>query len=81
MIPVPSRRWLTAAAGLSLVALTGLVWQDALTALLLLDAAWVAAFALDAALGRNIFGLLPQGSGRINWRSAITEVQMLLGKP
>ncbi|MEO7743674.1 MAG: hypothetical protein ABIR98_12105 [Usitatibacter sp.] len=33
--------------------------------------------ALDAALGRNIFGLLPQGEGRINWRSAITETQMV----
>ena len=32
---------------------------------------------LDAALGRNIFGLLPQGQGRINWHSAITEAQMV----
>lgn len=32
---------------------------------------------LDEALGRNIFGLLPQGKGRINWRSAITEAQMV----
>lgn len=33
--------------------------------------------SLDAALDRNIFGLLPRGSGKFNWRSAITEVQML----
>jgi hypothetical protein len=32
---------------------------------------------LDDALGRNVFGLLPHGRGRINWPSAITEVQML----
>jgi hypothetical protein len=32
---------------------------------------------LEEALGRNVFGLLPQGTGRINWRSAITETQML----
>ena len=34
--------------------------------------------ALEAALGRNIFGLLPRGSGRINWPSILTEAQMLL---
>ena len=33
---------------------------------------------LDEALGRNIFGLLPRGSGRINWPSLITEAQMVL---
>lgn len=33
--------------------------------------------SLDDALDRNIFGLLPKGSGKLNWRSAITEVQML----
>lgn len=33
--------------------------------------------ALDAAVGRNVFGLLPRGEGRINWGSAITETQML----
>ena len=33
--------------------------------------------SLDVALDRNIFGLLPRGSGKLNWRSAITEVQML----
>ncbi len=33
---------------------------------------------LDAALGRDLFGLLPRGGGRINWRSALTEAQMLL---
>lgn len=32
---------------------------------------------LDEALGRNVFGLLPRGRGRINWPAAITEVQML----
>jgi len=34
--------------------------------------------ALPDALGRNVFGLLPEGGGRINWRGAITEAQMLL---
>ncbi|MGE5095189.1 MAG: hypothetical protein ACM3SO_08615 [Betaproteobacteria bacterium] len=32
---------------------------------------------LESALGRNVFGLLPRGRGRINWATAITEVQML----
>ncbi|HYC38561.1 MAG TPA: hypothetical protein VEC19_19195 [Usitatibacter sp.] len=32
---------------------------------------------LDDALGRNVFGMLPRGGGRINWPSALTEVQML----
>src|SRR4051812_47797979 len=32
---------------------------------------------LPDALGRNVFGLLPKGSGKVNWPSAITEVQML----
>ena len=35
---------------------------------------------LTAALGRNVFGLLPKGSGRINWQGAITEVQMLFAQ-
>ena len=33
--------------------------------------------SLEDALGRNVFGLLPRGSGRVNWPSAITEVQMV----
>ncbi len=33
---------------------------------------------LDEAIGRNVFGLLPKGAGRINWGSAITEAQMVL---
>ena len=33
---------------------------------------------LVAAIGRNVFGLLPQGRGRVNWASAITEAQMLM---
>ena len=33
---------------------------------------------LDEARGRNAFGLLPSGSGRINWASALTEAQMVL---
>jgi hypothetical protein len=33
--------------------------------------------SLPDALDRNIFGLLPRGAGKFNWRSAITEVQML----
>ena len=34
---------------------------------------------LARALRRDIFGLLPAGGRRINWRSAITEAQMVLG--
>lgn len=33
---------------------------------------------LTDAVGRNVFGLLPRGSGRINWAAAITEAQMVL---
>ncbi|HEY4998659.1 MAG TPA: hypothetical protein VII36_05925, partial [Usitatibacter sp.] len=31
------------------------------------------------AFGRNAFGLLPEGHGAFNWRSALTEAQMMLG--
>jgi hypothetical protein len=31
------------------------------------------------AFGRNVFGLLPTGHGPFNWRSALTEAQMVLG--
>ena len=34
---------------------------------------------LAEAFGRDVFGLLPEGSGRIRWKSAITEAQMVLG--
>jgi hypothetical protein len=33
---------------------------------------------LATARGRNVFGMLPAGKGRINWRSAITEAQMVM---
>jgi hypothetical protein len=33
---------------------------------------------LASARGRNVYGLLPTGRGRINWRSAITEAQMVM---
>jgi hypothetical protein len=33
---------------------------------------------LEDAVGRNVFGRLPQSSGRINWRSLVTEAQMVL---
>jgi hypothetical protein len=33
---------------------------------------------LPHALGRNVFGLLPEGTGRFNWRSALTEAQMVM---
>lgn len=36
------------------------------------------AVPLAEARGRNLFGLLPKGAGRINWASALTEAQMLL---
>ncbi|HEX2450255.1 MAG TPA: DUF58 domain-containing protein [Gemmatimonadales bacterium] len=48
MIPIPSQRWLLGAATLALVGLAGLLWRDAFSLLVLLDAVWVAAFALDA---------------------------------
>jgi hypothetical protein len=34
---------------------------------------------LDEVAGRNVFGRLPQSSGRINWRRLVTEAQMVLG--
>jgi hypothetical protein len=34
---------------------------------------------LDDALGRDVFGLLPANTAAINWRSAITEAQMVMG--
>jgi hypothetical protein len=34
---------------------------------------------LEKAFGRNVFGLLPKGTGRINWPSALTEAQMVMG--
>ncbi|HEX6635057.1 MAG TPA: hypothetical protein VF038_13885 [Usitatibacter sp.] len=34
--------------------------------------------ALEDVRGRDAFGRLPQGGGRINWHSAITEAQMVL---
>jgi len=33
---------------------------------------------LERAVGRNVFGMLPRGKGRINWPSALTESQMML---
>jgi hypothetical protein len=34
---------------------------------------------LDDALGRDVFGLLPANTAAINWRSAMTEAQMVMG--
>jgi hypothetical protein len=31
-----------------------------------------------AAVGRNVYGMLPRGAGRINWPSALTEAQMVM---
>ncbi len=50
LLPIPTRRWLFIAAGLSLVALAGLLVPGALAWLLLLDAAWILALLLDAGL-------------------------------
>jgi uncharacterized protein (DUF58 family) len=50
VIPLPSHRWLAVAAAFSLVGLLGLVWPNALSGLLLLDALWIVALALDATL-------------------------------
>jgi len=47
---VPSRRWLLGAAALAAVALLGVRWPGAAAAMLALDLAWIAAFAIDAAL-------------------------------
>ena len=33
---------------------------------------------IHATIGRDIFGLLPRGAGPLNWRSIITEAQMVL---
>jgi hypothetical protein len=33
---------------------------------------------IEAAHGRNVFGLLPQSHGRFKWSAALTEAQMLL---
>jgi hypothetical protein len=33
---------------------------------------------LDEVVGRNVFGRLPQSSGRLNWRNLVTEAQMVL---
>lgn len=35
---------------------------------------------LERANGHNVFGLLPRGTGRINWPALLTEVQMLLAE-
>ncbi len=35
---------------------------------------------LERAAGRNVFGLLPHGAGRINWPALLTEAQMLLAE-
>src|SRR5687767_7669728 len=35
--------------------------------------------ALEDAIGRNVFGLLPRSAGRIDWRATLNEAQMLLG--
>ncbi|MGH7628774.1 MAG: DUF58 domain-containing protein [Gemmatimonadales bacterium] len=56
-MPLPSRRWLALAAAFALVGLLGLGWRDALTALVLLDLVWIAAFAADAALAARALPL------------------------
>src|SRR5215831_17920529 len=35
---------------------------------------------LERAAGHNVFGLLPRGTGRINWPALLTEAQMLLAQ-
>jgi hypothetical protein len=34
---------------------------------------------LPDAIGRDVFGMLPEAGGALNWRSAITEAQMMMG--
>jgi uncharacterized protein (DUF58 family) len=48
--PIPTRRWLLVAAGLSLVALLGTIRSDGLAWLLVLDGCWLLALAADALL-------------------------------
>ncbi len=33
---------------------------------------------LDAAIGRDVYALMPEGGGAFNWRAAMTEAQMVL---
>ena len=47
-LPIPSRRWLLVAAGLSLVSLVGVLRPDGLAWLLLLDGLWFLALVVDA---------------------------------
>jgi uncharacterized protein (DUF58 family) len=48
LIPIPTRRWFLVAAGLSLVALLGVVRSDGLAWLLVVDAVWLLALVIDA---------------------------------
>lgn len=47
-VPIPSRRWLVATAGLAMVAMLGFFRADALAWLFLLDGLWVLSLAIDA---------------------------------
>ncbi|MBA2627850.1 MAG: DUF58 domain-containing protein [Gemmatimonadales bacterium] len=47
---IPTPRWLAIAAGLALIAPLAVVWPAALDTLLLLDAAWLVALVIDAAV-------------------------------
>lgn len=51
--PVPTRRWFLVAAGLSLVALLGTVRSDGLAWLLVADAIWLLALAIDIVIVAN----------------------------
>jgi uncharacterized protein (DUF58 family) len=51
--PVPTRRWLLVAAGLSLVALLGTIRSDGLAWLLMADALWVLALVIDILTAAN----------------------------
>jgi uncharacterized protein (DUF58 family) len=51
--PVPTRRWLLVAAGLSLIALLGTVRSDGLAWLLVADALWLLALVIDIGLTAN----------------------------
>jgi uncharacterized protein (DUF58 family) len=52
-LPIPSRRWLLGAAALSAVALLGLLRNDALAWLLLLDGVWLLCLVIDALGGTD----------------------------
>ena len=65
MIPVPSRRWLTVAVSLAVIAPVAAVWRPAALVLVLLDLCWVAALVADAVLVSGVDGRERIGVARV----------------